>query len=139
MVCAIVTFILGYSILTSLVGQLADTNHVLSRALRLGTKIRAWISGLSMLVVFTPAAAVTPDFWCGFIAVSVTNALLKSTGGGVPFDRIEETGASFLPIYTATIIEGLILSGFLFFFAFIAVMILQARDRKKFFQPAPPR
>lgn len=55
MFAAIGTFIFLYAALTSLDGPLADENHVLSRALRLGSKIRAWISGISLFMFFHPS------------------------------------------------------------------------------------
>jgi hypothetical protein len=139
MICAIMTFILLYSTLTSLAGPLSDKTHVLSRALRLGAKIRAWISGLSLLVVFTPAMSITPDFWCGFFSVEITETIIRRLwipdfAGIGPREK-----PVFLPVYLATILEGFILSGILFLISFIAVIWLQSRDRRKFFRTACPR
>lgn len=127
MCCAITTFILLYAALTSMNGPFSDENHILPRALKLGAKIRGWISGLSLLVVFTPAVSATPDFWCGFISVSCTNFLLKSPGDS--FDL----ASGFLPVYITTMFEGMILSFILLMISFFAVIFLQSHERRKFF------
>lgn len=139
MLFAIATFILLYTTITSLIEPLTDDRHVLSRSLRLGTKIRAWISGLSMLMVFTPAMSFTPDFWCGFISVNITNSLFKSAGSRVDLLDASGLNSGFSPVYLTTLLEGLILSFLLLMISFFAVMFLQARDRKKFFSLADSR
>ena len=138
MLCAIATFILLYAVFTSLVEPLADEKHVFSRSLKLGTKIRAWISGLSLLVVFTPAAMITPDFWCGFMAVMFTNSLAKWAGVSGNFFNPDGGNAAFSPVYITTMVEGFILSFILFMISFFAVMFVQARDRKRVFAVANP-
>lgn len=139
MISAIITFILLYSTLTSFDGPLSDATHVLSRAFKLGTRIRAGISVLNLLLAYTPAMLVTPDFWCGFLAVGVTNFMMEMTGNPPVLDGIGGTQVSFFPIYLTTMIEGCILSGILFLISFIAVIWLQSRDRRKFFRTACPR
>jgi hypothetical protein len=136
MFLAIATFILLYAAFTSLIEPLADDRHVLSRSLKLGTKIRAWISGLSMFVVFTPAMSIAPDFWCGFISVMLTNSLFKSAGSSVDLLDPGRLNAGFLPIYVTTLLEGLILSFLLLMISFFAVIFVQARDRKRVFAVA---
>ncbi|HEX7262308.1 MAG TPA: hypothetical protein VF258_10875 [Luteolibacter sp.] len=130
MLCAIATFILLYAAITSLSEPLADPTHVLSRSLKLGAKIRAWISGLSLLVVFTPAMSVSPDFWCGWLAVNIVNHLTQlmglNSGGYVP-------NTDFLSIYATTLLEGFILSFILLMISFFALIFLQSRDRRKYF------
>ena len=138
MLCAIATFILLYAVFTSLVEPLANEKHVISRSLKLGTKIRAWISGLSLLVVFTPAASITPDFWCGLMAVMFTNSLARWAGAAGNFFNIEGGNATFLPIYVTTMIEGFILSFLLFMISFFAVLFVQAKDRKRIFTATSP-
>jgi hypothetical protein len=139
MLCAIVTFILLYAVFTSVVEPLANEKHVISRSLKLGTKIRAWISGLSLLVVFTPAASITPDFWCGFMAVMFTNSLAKWAGAAGDFFNMDGGNATFSPVYVTTMVEGFILSFFLFMISFFAVLFVQARDRRRLFTVANPR
>lgn len=138
MLFAIATFILLYATLISLSGPLVNENHVLSRSLKLGTKIRAWISGLSMFVVFTPAMSIAPDFWCGFISVMLTNSLFRLAGSSVDVLDLGGTNAGFLPVYITTMLEGFILSFLLLMISFFAVMFIQARDRKRVFEVADP-
>lgn len=133
MLCAIATFILLYAATTSAIDPLANEKHVLSRSLKLGTKIRAWISGLSLLVVWIPPTVFwAPDFWCGFLAASLTDNLMK-TAGGMEYFFSGAARADFLPIYMTTMFEGFILSFILMMISFFAVICLQARDRKRLF------
>ena len=136
MLCAIATFILLYAVFSSVIEPLADEQHVLSRSLKLGTKIRAWISGLSLLVVWTPAMSITPDFWCGFISVALTNFLFKSAGGSGNFFEPNGVNIGFPPVFITTLVEGLILSFILFMISFFAVIFVQARDRQRVFAVA---
>lgn len=135
MLCAISTFILLYATLTSLPGPLANGDHVLSRSLRLGAKIRGWISVLSLLLMWPPAVIFTPDFWCGLFATNVFNHLAglagfsSSFGGNIPSDA----GSGFLPVYTVTLLEGLILSFLLMLISFFSIIFVQARDRRAAF------
>ena len=133
MLCAIATFILLYATFTSLIVPLADENHVLARSLRLGTTIRAWISGLSLLIVFTPAMAITPDFWCGFLAAMLTNFFFRSAGGVGNFFEPNGVNVGFSPVFVTTLLEGFILSFILFMISFFVVIFLQARDRRRVF------
>jgi hypothetical protein len=135
MIAAISTFILLYAALTSLPGPLADRGHVLSRSLRLGAKIRGWISVLSLLMVWPPAIFFTPDLWCGIFATNVFNHLARlagfssSFGGNIPSDA----SSGFFPVYAVTLIEGFILSFFLLLISFFSIMFVQARDRRAAF------
>lgn len=138
MLCAIATFILLYAVFTSVVEPLADEKHVISRSLKLGTKIRAWISGLSLVVVFTPAASITPDFWCGLMAVMFTNSLSKWAGASGNAFSVQGGNATFTSVYTITMVEGFILSFILFMISFFAVLFVQARDRKRIFTVTNP-
>ncbi len=139
MICAILTFILLYSTLTSLIGQFGDPSHTLSRALRIGTSIRATISGISLPFAFTPALMAMPDFWCGLYATGLVNQIASFLGQPIPFDDSSGMNPGFIPVYSATMIEGFILSGILLCISFVAVIILQAKDRRKFFKAAPTR
>ena len=140
MLAAIGTFILLYATLTSLDGPLSDRNHVFSRALKLGAKIRAWISGLSLLLVPTEKLMMlTPDFWCGFLSVGLLNQAGQFFNPGSNFFHLVSgttTDKGFLPIYATTLLEGFILSFILLMISFFAVIFLQSRDRRKFFADA---
>jgi hypothetical protein len=142
MLAAIGTFILLYATLTSLNGPLSDQNHVFSRALKLGATIRAWISGLSLLLLPTEKLMIfTPDFWCGFLSVGLlTRAAELFHAGTNHFNFFNGNAADkgFLPIYATTLLEGFILSFILLMISFFAVIFLQARDRRKLWKAARP-
>jgi hypothetical protein len=136
MFTAIATFILLYAFLTSLRGPFSDPTHLLSRALRLGAKVRAWISGISVLILPTGVFMVfTPDYWCGVASIRIVNGVARLLGASGPVFKPDTDGssASFLPIYATTLVEGFILSFLLLMFAFFALILLQMRDRKKAF------
>lgn len=144
MICAIATFILLYATLTSLNGPLANESHLLARSLKLGAKIRAWISGLSLFLLSANAAVFTPDFWCGFLASGLLyRADQFFNPGSNTFDLVSVSRSAatidFFPIYVTTLLEGIILTFLLLMISFFAVMFLQARDRRKFFALADPR
>jgi hypothetical protein len=135
MLGAIGTFILLYATLTTLQGSLADPNHSFSRALKLGAKIRAWISGMSLLMVpFEKIIIFTPDFWCGFLSFGLLNRaaeFLHSGTNSFNFFNDHAAAKGFLPIYATTLLEGFILSFILLMISFLAVIFLQSRDRWK--------
>ncbi|GAA5128076.1 hypothetical protein JIN84_07770 [Luteolibacter yonseiensis] len=138
MAAAIGTFILLYATLTSLRGPLADGGHILSRSLRLGAKIRGWISALSLLLIWTPAIFFTPDTWCGMLAMNIFNHLAPyagytSTFGGTPSS---DASSNFFPVYSVTLLEGFILSFLLLLVSFFSILVIQARDRREFFSAA---
>lgn len=146
MFTAIATFILLYAALTSLRGPLTDPGHILARALHLGTRIRAWITGLSLLVLPTGVFMVfTPDYWCGMLAIGLLNSAARHLGMAGPFFSPDPAAATsgFLPVYATTLLEGFILSFFLLMISFFALIFLQMRDRRKAFagagSPAAPR
>lgn len=134
MLCGIGSFILFYATLTSLPGPLSDERNILSRSLKAGAKIRSWIAGLSLLSVFTPAITISPDFWCGNFAVKMVESLIGYFRSGFSVARMEHAG--FLEIYLTTIIEGCFLSMLLLMISFFAVMLLQAKERRRVFRHA---
>lgn len=137
MFSAIATFILLYAFLTSLRGPFSDPDHLLSRALDLGARIRAWISGASVLVLPTGVFMVfTPDYWCGMASIGIVNGAARLLGASRPVFQADIDGsnsASFLPVYATTLVEGFILSFLLLMIAFFALILLQMRDRRKAF------
>lgn len=140
MLSAIATFILIYATITTLKGPLSDAEHVLSRALKLGTKIRGWISCISILLLFTgPGTIFSPDLWCGWLAVNVLNRAANLAGAnnsGVFQPEPAHDIEGFLRIFTTTMTQGFILSFLLLMISFFSILFLQARDRRKFFAPA---
>ncbi len=135
MLADIATFVLLYATLTSLQTPFADQDHPLARALRIGTKIRGWISALSVVAVASGAGLLTPDFWCGWLAISILGSVAKlAPASGM--DYLDAAG--FARTYLTTVLEGLILSFFLLLFSFLALIVLQARARKNaFINPSP--
>ena len=135
MFTAIATFIVLYSVLTSLRGPFTDPNHILSRALKLGAKIRAWISAISLLVLPTEVLMMfTPDFWCGVLSINLINMAARFLGASGPVFQPNAGGSGtpgFLPVYATTLLEGFILSFLLMMIAFFSLILLQMRDRKK--------
>ncbi len=141
MLAAIATFVIGYSVLTSLPGPLTRKDSLLSRALRVGLILRMICSIITTLAVPMGFFLLyTPDFWCGNIASMAVAELFDLLGheayiasfmgrsAAIPLPQI-----AFMEFYLVTLLEGLILSFMLFIFSLIAVVILQMRDRKKFF------
>lgn len=125
MVAAIATFVLLFTVATTVLPPLADSRHILSRALKLGTRVRAWISVFSIFFVFSERSMIyTPDYWCGVAAVLATSqAGLGSISQGL--------SPRFSEIYLTTLLEGFILSFILLLVSFACLIFLQARDRKK--------
>jgi hypothetical protein len=136
MLSAIGFFIVAFAVSTSLPGPLADRNHMLSRSIRMGTKIRTVIACISIPMSFTPFVFLAPDVWCGLFAISAQNAVCRflsmessivSLDGGMAKTR-------FLPVFTTTMIEGFIISFLLVMISFFCVIFLQARERKRMIQ-----
>lgn len=137
---AVLVFILLYSLLTSLKGPLAQSDHVVSRAIRAGAKFRMVISIASLPFVAIPGAAVcTPDFWCGFAAILILQQLMRLLGdplGTTPLLDRTGTEATFKEVFATTIVEGMIISMILFTFSFFALLFIQRRERAKMYASA---
>jgi hypothetical protein len=141
MLAAVVTFILGYSVVTSWVSVLREGRNLFTRALHVGLVIRTIISCLTALAIpLGPFLLFTPDLWCGLWANSLVSKVFGFAGLAARTDIDGRTGSvadsvlsgvGFLEIYATTLVEGLILSFMLFIFSFLAILILQMRDRRK--------
>ncbi len=141
MLCGIATFIILYALITSLVIPLANEKHILSRSLRLGTKIRAWISGLSvgvLLLSLGQGMMLVPDFWCGWLSIAILHAITSKIGYGMNHFDVSGSGSfdNFFTVYATTVLEGFILSFILLMISFFAILFIQSRDRKKMFLDA---
>ena len=143
---AVLTFVIGYSIATSLPGPLSNRDSLAGRAMRVGLTVRTVISVITMLAVpLGPLLIFTPDLWCGVFASNVVGFFYQLAGLEITLQDGFEDGVSsgrlpgigFMEVYLTTFIEGLILSFMLFLFSFIAILILQMRDRKKRFSQKP--
>lgn len=131
MLLAIGTFVLIYAGVTSLRGPLSDSTNLAARALRLGAKVRLWVSLVSVPVVLCDGALLTPDFWAGLYSVAIVNhvgdllghhagELVGTDGRGDP-----------LGVYCATMLEGSMISVMLLFVAFFSLVVMQIRARRK--------
>jgi hypothetical protein len=139
MFTAIATFILLYATLTSWITPVADRSRLLFRSLDLGLRIRAAISVFSLFGLTDKNHLIfLPDTWCGFAAGFSVDWLSRKFGYG----RLNLNGShsdsvsGFIQIYATTMLEGLILSFLLLMISFFALIILQAKDRRKAFAPA---
>lgn len=145
MIAAVVTFIVAYTVLTSLSEPLSRPESLLSRALRIGLILRI-ICTIWTLVLFPTGVFLlfTPDFWCGrfaFGAVDIiyrifgyeTTLIARAQGSG-SIGELPTTG--FMEVYLTTLLEGAILSLMLISFSLVAVIILQAKERKKLYSNA---
>ena len=134
MLLAILIYIVAFATITSMRGPFSDESHTLGKAVRLGATIRSWIGGISIPLALTPAAFITPDFWCGFIAVAIYNQVDRVLRGA-PYPRgisnIVQRG-EFLPVFTTTMLEGFIISFLLLMISFFCLIFLQARERRRF-------
>lgn len=140
---AIGTFILLYTTVTSLNGPLADEKHLLSRSLKLGVTIRAWISGISVLLLLTLKGILfVPDLWCGIIIINILNRVASLSGAANQdlFRPGPDHGiAGFIRIYATTMTEGFFITFLLIMISFFAAIFLQALDRKRVFAVADQR
>lgn len=132
MLLAIAFWIIVFSLITSLGGPLAEKDHVLSRALRLGTRIRTVIACLS-LVLFaggdTAAVLFVPDTWCGMAAMSGYNFFGTLAGERDASLQIQQ--GHFFPVFATTLLEGFIISFLIVMISFFCVIILQSRARRQ--------
>lgn len=134
MLAAIATFIVLYTVLTSLPGPLARQDHLLARSLKLGTRIRAIVTAVSMpLLAIKGGMVFTPDFWCGVAAILGINAIGQLLGHRTDPIDFEMGNAGFLPVFATTLLEGFILSFLLLLISFFALVYLQNRERRKAF------
>ncbi len=135
MLTGIVSFIFIYATVTSLLKPLADEQNLLHRAMKLGTKIRVWISAISVCLIPLGGFTLLPDFWCGWLSIAIiekSTKILNSNPSPGLFD-LEGTQdlPTFISIYTTTMLEGFLLSAFLMIICYFALNIIQFRDRKK--------
>ena len=134
MLVAILTFVFLFAALTSLRGPLSNPGHVVSRSLKLGTKIRSWISGISLLMLpLGPAMLFMPDFWCGFLSVSILNQASRRLGLEIQLLSGNPSNGSvgFLTVYTTTMLEGFILSFLLLMISFFALFFLHRKAQRR--------
>jgi len=122
MLAAILTFAFAYAILTTYYRPLSDKASLFHQALKVGLKIRVIVVILS-LISFPLGFFFSPDLWCGVAVVSLYRA------ASVPLDL--PPFHTFPAIYSMTILEGLLLSITLFIFSFLALLVLNAKAKRK--------
>lgn len=134
MLAAIATFIVLYTVLTSLPGPLSREDHLLARSLKLGTRIRAFLTVVSVPMLLGEAGTVfTPDFWCGVAAIFGINTIGQLLGHPTDMVDFGPGHAGFLPVFAVTLLEGFILSFLLLLISFFALVYLQNRARRQVF------
>lgn len=155
MVAALLTFILLTTALASMSGTLLQWRTLPSRGLRVGLVLRAICSGVSFITLGVVLATdgsdgnelllLLPDAWTGLGAALATGLLLIPFGHDVSPDRMMYGGGKnlgFMVIYLIALIDGLILSFLIFIVSFVSMLLLQIRDRKRFYRgrqaSAPP-
>jgi len=128
MVAAILTFVIAYTILTTFYPPLSDKGSLFYRALKVGLQIRVIVVILSLLSfsleIFGPF-----DLWCGVVAVFLYCAAAAPLG--LPHAIDDGQLHSFHAIYSITILDGLILSITLFIFSLLALLVLNAKAKRK--------
>jgi hypothetical protein len=132
MLLAIATFIGAYTVVTSVEGWFSDPESVLSRALKVGVRIRLIISLVSLpLLLPTALALIVPDVWAGLLAAAIVNWFASFLGAGGAWIGPTESQAPALAVYATTMLEGLIISFMLLMLSFFSLLVLQAKDRRK--------
>lgn len=134
---AVLAFILLFSFLTSLKGPLTQSDHTLSRAVRAGVKFRMIVSFASLpLFVAQPLLSLVPDLWSGFLATWIFYQIERIIGSPATmtstFDMMVDR-PTFAGVFAIAIIQGLIISLFMFLFSFFAVLVIQRRERAKIY------
>lgn len=136
MVCAILTFIVGYSFLTTVMRPLSESAHPLGRALRIGLIVRGVISVVSCACIVIPYLLFfTPDMWCGMLATEIVQWIYGNILQ-LPF-QLERSpiNVGFFAIYLITLLEGLLLSGILFIISFLSLVIITSLLRRRTMPP----
>jgi hypothetical protein len=140
MLSAIVTFFLFLATLTSLHGSLFTEGHLLSRALKLGVRIRTGMALISLipLAITKNGPEFILDSYCG-IAALIASCYMILPGFSINDLAYGPPTGQYLIIFATTILTGLMLSFFVLMTSFFALIILQARDWKKLFASADSR
>lgn len=145
MLSALLTMIFVIASLMSIWPSLTRWQTLPSRGLRLGLVLRAICSGASFLIIITvlatngrdgnPILIALPDLWTGLGAVLSIAMISDFFGLGNPLSGIMDRPAnlSFGMIYLIALINGLILCFLIFIVSFVSMLVLQIRDRKRFY------
>ena len=133
MIAGVITFIALYTIVTCIPGFFDKPDGMMSKALRLGLRVRLIVSLASLIVALLairtghelgmPYLYWCPDFWAGYL----TYFILDEIDDVIRFGPFNE----FLEVYIWTVLEGLILSAFLFLVSFMSLLIMNIRARRR--------
>lgn len=137
MLAGIATFICGYSLLCSTFRyQQLDRATLLGRSVKIGAKIRLWLSlGTGPFLVIggwmeQPFLMISPDFWAGWAAFIVVATLFGVIGISPAGGPTWETDQRFSTAYSITVVEGLIISFTLVGIVFFALLYLNSRANR---------
>ena len=144
MICGVMTFIVLYSTVTSLFPALSRPSGLVSKSLRIGTRVRsslAAIAFLSILIRFgtlhlgirsgfkdVSGLGWCCDFWCGAMANGILESLVRTIRPWVLQFGFGTVTVSFMKIYLTTVIEGFILSSILLAFSIFAAIFIRVRE-----------
>lgn len=125
MLIGIGLFILGYASLSTFLKPLRNKKSLLSQALSLALKLRLAVSVLSLPFVLycikhEDFIFWIPDYWSGWTAAMILTQL----------EHLLEY-SSFAHTLIWTLLEGAIISFFLFMTAFFCLLIVNKRQKKK--------
>lgn len=134
MVLAVVVFVFGYALVTSINGWLSNPESLFTRAVKIGTRIRLGLSLATFLMVLVAGEVeetlmLAPDFWAGFFAVGVVQMSLDLIGHA-PRGLLDGRMGPGV-VFASTIVEGIVLSTMLMMFAFFSLIVLQIRTRRR--------
>lgn len=136
MLCGILTFVFGYTFLTSAGFYGKIHRGLIGKSIKWGARIRMFISVFSIPLLLTtlgkgkPSEEVmfVPDMWFGLAAL-----ILFSIGARVIGFDLGNTGAGdlgFFATYTVTMIEGVLISISLILIAFISLVVLNYKRNR---------
>lgn len=144
MLFGVTLFVFAFSLLSTFWKALHDPQNLLSRALRIALKIRFAISALTLFVLLLAVTVESagpgeildvfvfiPDYWAGILAFTVLNHSATFFG----LEEIVPFSGSFHTTLIWTIIEGSILSFFLFLFSFFSLITINTRERRRHSTP----
>lgn len=137
MLAGILTFILGYTTLTS--ARFYSKLHLslVGRSIKLGARIRMWISicSLPLLIAgfgkYDSAQEIlfVPDMWFGLVAILIFSMGAQSFGVSPIGRNIENIDA--FSVYCITIIEGVLISVSLILIAFVVLIVLNYKRNRQ--------
>jgi len=146
MLSALFTMILLLTSIMSIWPTLTDWRTLPSRGLRVGLQLRFICSVASLIVLGVVLASeggdghailiLMPDLWTGLGAVLSISLLSEPFGYGNPVSDVmdDSSDLGFAMIYLIALIDGLILCFMIFIVSFVSMLVLQIRDRKRFYQ-----